>query len=132
MQIRDFKTDELFTFRADDTLWGVKVRVFVEFNDDYDPSDTLTSYIDAINERVTTLGEQKSAVMSALAQDGIPERLGITAEELSEKVQPDEVVVYCDDSRDNIWTDLFVKYGDTSAHLTLSPDNKLESKGICS
>lgn len=132
MQIGDFKTDELFSFRASDTLWGEKVKVFVEFNDDYDPYDTLVSYLEVINERLSLLSEQRNAAVSALIEDGVHERLGASAEELSEKITPDEVVVYCDDGRDNVWTDLFVKYGETSVQLTLSPENTLESKGICS
>ena len=132
MQIGDFKTDELFSFRAADTLWGEKVRVFVEFNDDYDPYDTLVSYLEVINERLSRLAENRAAVAAVLIEDGIHDRLRVSAEELSEKIKPDEVVVYCDDGRDNVWTDLFVKYGETSVQLTLSPENTLESKGICS
>lgn len=132
MQIGDFKTDELFSFKASDTLWGEKVKVFVEFNDDYEPYDTLVSYLEVINERLSWLAENRAAIAAALVEDGVHERLGASEQEFLEKIKPDEAVVYCDDGRDNIWTDLFVKYGEASFQLTLSPENELESKGICS
>lgn len=132
MKVSDFKAGELFAFESETTLWGGEVTLFVELNDDYDRLTTLSGYMDIINNRLEWLESNREAVIKALLSDITGERLGLTAEELSERLFPEEVCVYCDDGRDNVWTDVFVRLEEGSVQFTLSPENKLECKGICS
>lgn len=131
MKVSDFKAGGLFAFEAAAELWGKPLKLYVELNDDYDPGDTLTSYIEDINGRLSRFAENKQAVTDALAQDGIEERLGLAEGQLEALIEPEEMTVYCDDGRDNVWTDLFVKIGEVSVQVSLSPDNSLECRGVC-
>ncbi|MGN1118880.1 MAG: hypothetical protein ACI4Q4_00880 [Oscillospiraceae bacterium] len=132
MKTSDFVADELYSFRAAAQLWGKPLTLFVDFSDEYDLHDTLCSYIDVINERLAQLEGGREAAAAAFEADGTAERLGKTAQALAGELIPDEAAVYCDDGRLNVWTELFLRCGEASLQVTLSPENVFESKGICS
>ena len=131
MKVSDFKAGGLFAFEAAAELWGKPLKLYVELNDDYDPGDTLASYIEVINDRHSRLEIGRQAVIDALAEDVIEQRLGLAEGQLEALLEPEEMTVYCDDGRDNVWTDLFVKIGESSVQVSLSPDNSLECRGVC-
>lgn len=132
MKVSDFKAHDLFAFSTETTLWEKGVTVNVDFNDEYDLMETLTSYIDVINDRLSWLEENRAAVLSALHADSVADKLKVPEESLADILAPDELTVYCDDGRNNVWTDLFLVVGEVSVEVSLSPDNICECKGICS
>ena len=131
MKTSDFQRGELFSFTAKTALWDKEITLNIELDEERDLSETLACFIDVINERLLWLGENRAAVVSSLCSDGVHDRLGVSEQELSAQLSPDEATVYCDDGRENVWVHIFLNIGSACVEVSLSPENLCESRGVC-
>ncbi len=97
MEIKDFKTSEIFSYEGDTSIWGEKVGIGVDCD-----GSTLEAMLPKINSLAEFLDKNKATVVKALIEDdflSLAEDWVSSAEEAEDSTEENECYIMEDGTR---------------------------------
>ena len=150
MVFEDFRKPDEYPFEAETDIWGEKVRILTDFNDDEDYACALRGYISPVNAKLKWLSENRESVLKCIADAGIAAMaehrvsnmedagefpLTIEEEYFLGCIHPREIIACCDEGHSNVTLECYFVcrpdfFSGQQILLFVNPDLSLYCNGV--